>query len=247
MKLKSAFGTALCAAAALTAFDAKANPPAEDLILCFEATGGTGASTDLEVDLGNYGSPLLSVNVASALASTFGSNWDSDGDVEWAVVGVNSSTVPLSDGIPADTLWLTANPGDGGQSGGTASQQHGPAAAALGIYSSFGQGTAVSGLGTSAITIGNTETDSFTNENDNSTEAILNEFSADEDVANGTTSMDLYECLPGSGGGTQNDVNTFTLASNGEFTAAVPEPSTWATVILGIGSLIAFGRRRLKA
>ena len=64
--------------------------------------------------------------------------------------------------------------------------------------------------------------------------------------ASSTTPVGLYAVNPAGVAGTHApEVGTFTLGSNGVLTfTAVPEPSTWASMIVGAASLLAFRRRR---
>jgi hypothetical protein len=62
------------------------------------------------------------------------------------------------------------------------------------------------------------------------------------------STLNLYEEKPSAnGGGSATDIGSFSLASDGDLTftpAAVPEPSTWASIISGVFLLGYFQRRR---
>lgn len=89
-----------------------------DLIMGFRATGGTGASKNLEVDLGNVtayasakGTITLSQLAAADLSSTYGANWSSriGKDLFWGVFGAtgNTNADKGPTGQPKATLWAT--------------------------------------------------------------------------------------------------------------------------------------------
>ena len=250
MKMTTALGTVLCAATVLMATNAaKAAFSADDLILNFEASAGTGSSTDLEIDLGNFSTSSFSpLSLGSLLSSTYGSSWDTDGDVSWEILGTNNNNQSLtpsgSPSLPGSTIFASTANGD--LLTQAISQQHPGAVDILSLYGAAG-GTAVSGF--NGVTIGTGQTDAFTYQyyTGDSNNALSNVIGNTEVLAAGTTSADLYEIQAQSNsstGGSVTDLNTFTLASNGQFTAAVPEPSTWATMIVGAASLLAFRRRR---
>jgi uncharacterized protein (TIGR03118 family) len=80
------------------------------------------------------------------------------------------------------------------------------------------------------------------------------EGSIDVDVGAGNTPGGLWSLVFG-GGGMDGDPNTlfFTDGINGETgglfgsLTAVPEPSTWAMMLLGFGGLVFFGARRRRS
>jgi hypothetical protein len=57
--------------------------------------------------------------------------------------------------------------------------------------------------------------------------------------------LDLYELQPSSTSASATLLGDFTLSNSGQlnFTAAVPEPSTYATIMLGAAVLLFFHRR----
>ena len=97
---------------------------AGDLILGFTATGGQGADTNLEVNLGPasnfYGAAAGSVTVLSRLSvedlkSTYGDDWATRSDLFWGVVGTTGAAAVGS--APARTIWASrAEPAAGTQS-----------------------------------------------------------------------------------------------------------------------------------
>jgi hypothetical protein len=99
---------------------------AGDLLLGFRATGGTGSTSNLIVNLGQADtiyrdatSSIASIiNIGTELTNTYGAGWDTRSDLFWGVVGVRTaSTLGVSvDGDPGRTNYLSAaqtsyNPG----------------------------------------------------------------------------------------------------------------------------------------
>jgi uncharacterized repeat protein (TIGR02543 family) len=112
--------TLICsAAAALTASVASAapwGPPVSgDLILGFQATGGTGQSTNVFYNLGSVGTikanpnPGFIVNLNAELTAAFGSNWYTRTDVYFGAYGQlsGSSSGTDANGDPNRTAYLT--------------------------------------------------------------------------------------------------------------------------------------------
>lgn len=255
MKLNLTCGAVLCAAVAMTAPKAGAVTAADDtLLLCFRATAGTGSQTDLYVDLGtvsNYGpNEATTFNLNADLSAIYGSSWNTDPDLFWAVIATNGNSA--SDGLPANTVFVTApdsttfpngNPSDPS----TTSLQSPWRGAIENVYGQFNVGTpgvnpdATSGLSSTSTSYSQEYANAFSTDFDQAIEQSGN-------VGAGSDSSDLWELYPGSAANQQQiDINTYTLNSNGVFTAAVPEPSTWASVILGATCLLAFRRRRAQA
>ena len=101
----------LLAGLAATVNTARAQNPG-DLILGFQASAGTGAATNVEIDLGaasNYevaGAGTYNIaNLISDLTSTYGS-WTSDSNLSFAIVGSNTYTGTDASG-PKRSMWLS--------------------------------------------------------------------------------------------------------------------------------------------
>jgi len=118
MKTKFIFVPLLAlAGGAVTATAGTVTASVDDLILGFANSSGTGASTNLEIDLGSVsnfynvsGTVQLSGLVAADLASTYGSNWNTLNTLTWGVAGStggSAQTLPNTLNIPKDTLWGT--------------------------------------------------------------------------------------------------------------------------------------------
>ena len=102
---------------AITATAQTVTAAVDDLILGFANSSGTGASTNLEIDLGSVsnfysvsGTEQLSGLVAADLVSTYGANWNTLATLTWGVAGStggSAQTLPNTLSIPKDTLWGT--------------------------------------------------------------------------------------------------------------------------------------------
>ena len=247
-----------------------------DLILGFYATGGTGAATNLEVDLGSVSQfynvsgtlalPGLSV---SDLSATYGANWFNRTDLFWGVVGTTGAATGTTIGgntIAAKTLWggraestlgLQSTP----WSAGSTFAQQGPANTIATMYTgalgSLNGATATANSATAAL-IDNTLAGSWSKQ-EGSTASAFGFFNPKSLFDNGTPGnggvvTDLYELQPGSGAGSY--VGSFALNANGlafsgsaagAGAAAVPEPSTYAA-LMGVAALgVAAIRRRKKS
>jgi hypothetical protein len=248
MKLKLTCGAAICAAAAMTgSLSAAQTATDNDLLLCFQATQGTGSTTNLYVNLGNFNTPDLSLNLNSDLTAIYGSNWNTDQYLTWSVLGTTGGVA--GGGYPANTTFVTApDPANNPSDPGTTSYQSEERSLIETLYSTYNQATA--GNLSNSTSGSNTTSNSYTGEFGALTGANGFDQTIEQtgDVGNGSASADLWELYPGSVANQQQiDLNTFTLNGNGTFTAAVPEPSTWATMIAGVVSLLAFRRRRAQA
>lgn len=236
---------------------AVATPNAGDLFLGFRAGGGQGASVSYLVNIGNDltyrnaapGSAfdvLGAGNIGADLIATYGSNWNTRGDLFWGVFGTRSSvnsTVYASreqDPIGAVTASWTSldSTGRNGTSGAITS-----VISEVGGYTG-GEATANSAVGTiqtnsgaassynrQVATVGTTDFGS------------LSQWSSIEgDFGSGTagTALDLYRL--GSAGVSR--VGTFSLNNAGtlHFAAAVPEPGT--AFLSGVAAIAGLTRRR---
>jgi hypothetical protein len=226
-----------------------------DLILAFEIPdqngGATGGQENLEVDLGSYASLYSAagglngtVNLGSFLSladltTTYGSGWNTTngGDaVDWTVFGTNTSTYEL---------WTTDTHKPQNDSAGdlqSTSGEMGP------IYSDMNGKTSTANSNYAYVTNSQSDSQSFTQDNGVGVNNWGDNYGdIPSSVLQATTNTGeflLYDVQPGAPGNAKA-VGEFQLASNGNLTfTAVPEPSTWASIILGAFSLLAFGRRR---
>jgi uncharacterized repeat protein (TIGR02543 family) len=137
--LLSAAGIAL----SLTAASAAPWPPAKgDLILGVQATGGTGATTNVFFNLGpahtirDTPSPGLAVNLDAELVAAFGAGWSARTDLYFGVIANRSNATPSGlgsvapeNGDPARTIYVSR----GAATAGTAPAWSGFSVSALGI------------------------------------------------------------------------------------------------------------------
>jgi hypothetical protein len=271
MKTKLWYTAALAAAGlALSPGSVRANVPVSssygDLILGFEANG---SADDLEVNLGSYTQFL---DATAPFTVTFGINpntsatvtnlnsdlgifgasgaWASNTSLLWGVVGVES-TLPSINGYD---VFLTQDPALGTTlDDQAATTTRGWAtdikavdgASGLGAYANDGDSTEAADIGTSAA-------NSWTDYADYGTSGfgtgkIVEQANGDSAIG----SLNLYEVAPnGSTSTPATDVGSFTLNSSGGLTftpAAVPEPSTWVSLIGGTLFLAFFRRRSLAS
>ncbi len=247
-----------------------------DLVLGFYATGGTGATTNVEVNLGNVsqfygvtGSVGLSGFKTADVVSAYGSNWFNRTDLFWGVVGTTGSAVGTtinSSSIAAKTLWggraeLTLGLQSTPWNRGSTFAQQGPANTIATLYSgAIGSlNGATAGTSTTAALIDSTLNGSWSKQEGTNASAFgyFNPKSLFDNSTpgNGGVVTDLYELQPGSGAGTylgSFSLNASGLSYSGDVgsaaTAAIPEPSTYAAIVgaLALG-FVALRRRNLRA
>lgn len=231
------------------------NTGAGDIILDFTQTSGTA---NLEVDLGQVtqfvsggadatGSPVtLSLLSTTDLSNAYGSSWNSLSDqVFWSLVGTSQTDHGLGN-IGIHTLFGSAANNSAtplSDSGSQVTESNN----ILNLMGALGSATATANSTESALlSSGNSlsyngESGINTSQNDF---FGVTEFASDfQNQTNGTSTSALYEIAPGSTSST--DLGNFALSSSGlTFTSAsaVPEPSTWAALLLGAATL--FGLRR---
>ncbi|HEY9156141.1 MAG TPA: PEP-CTERM sorting domain-containing protein [Opitutaceae bacterium] len=236
-----------------------------DLILGFNATGGTGAGTNLEIDLGAISNFELgtasgttdivnlldssAVGVGNTLDSLYGSNWATRSDLTWGVAGtVGNVTSTGPNGEPAKTLWLSAAADGSALDGNSSSTPLLGTANALAGGASQKINTIYANFPGSATTIANTTPGSWTVQEGTGSK-VWNSVYARSQFENNTNiagnngnyvASDLYDIAP-----TLNQagsfLGTFAINNSGEVTftaagAAIPEPTTYAAFI-GLGAL----------
>ena len=160
MNTKSMTVAALLAGA--LAVSAHASPGPGDLVLGFQATGGTGATTNLEVDLGtiaDYSATLAPgtyniANLNTDLTSTYGT-WTSDANLSFAVVGSNNFGGGNNAGFPHRSIWASAYPYPATPYVDIASSGNSSANGTITpLYSAFGSGTALGDIDGSMVSLG---------------------------------------------------------------------------------------------
>jgi len=231
----------LLAALAFAGFAAMNNASAQsayvdgDALLVFRASGGTGASKNIQIDLGNFSSKSFSsINLdlssaSSILGLTYGSGWYSRNDISWGFIGANSAdfsaTLGIKSGYSAPAISL----------GDLNTVQMGVDNIRLaGAMGNAGQGT-VNGYAYSIYDTSNSG--SFTAADDGGFGTV---FSGTITAGiNQYSTLDLYQY------GTDLDAfvslspvmtGSASIASGVISVQAVPEPSTYA--LFGFGALI---------
>jgi hypothetical protein len=214
-----------------------------DLILGFRASGGQGAGTNLEVNIGHasaYTNPSSSSFAVSGLSvldlvSTYGANWNTRSDLSWGIVGTTGTDIVGS--APARTIWASNAEGVPGtpSSAWTRSSASGlqNASNAISTMYSGPSGALSSGIATANSSVSsfidNTLGGSWTVQDDltsgvsfrrfNPTvTGALNTIPATPAVYDGTrgyTVLDLWEIRPGTSGDPGTLVGAFGLSSDG--------------------------------
>ena len=260
--------------AGITAFASQASATtyvAGDLLLGFRASGGTGASSNLIVNLGQADtvyrdatSNILSVvDIGTLLTATYGAGWDTRNDLFWGVVGVRSPAASGAavDGDPVRTSYATAAqtgtlvPGESGHSTPW-SVATGTTRASIAVaidsmatnYNNFS--AAVTNTAVMPNNVGNTWST-----NNNGVNSFGLPGTVEGSFANGAsgTALDLYRILNTTSGASPTGTvgvgsweGTFTISDTGVVgfsVTAVPEPSRALLAGLGLAG-IAFRRRR---
>ena len=261
--------------AGITAFASQASATtyvAGDLLLGFRASGGTGASSNLIVNLGQADtvyrdatSNILSVvDIGTLLTSTYGAGWDTRADLFWGVVGVRSSAPSGAavDGDPVRTIYATAAqtgtpvPGESGNStpwnvsGGTTR-----ATIASNIVGFAGNFDAASAAVTNTAVMPNNVGSTWSTQN-NGTNSFGFAGVVEDNFGGGAAgaALDLYRILNTNTGASPTNPTvglgvwegTFTISDTGVVgfsVTSVPEPSRALLAGLGLAG-IAFRRRR---
>jgi hypothetical protein len=237
-----------------------------DLFLGFRASGGTGATQDVLVDIGQASTFLtasapisLSLgDLQSKLASTFGANWNTRSDLFFSVSGTNLSTdtantlyATIAQAVPGSepTTWLR-------RSGSAQSSTNSLMTGMANQYNNYSATVA-----NPAVIQNTTDANSYASFQPGGANAgpapgasfaVYNP-TIEGTFANGTSgvTLDVVRLLPST---TQNqhgvDIGDFTIdnSANVIFTPdsfeAVPEPSTIACAAMGTLVLLLRLRRR---
>lgn len=240
---------ALVAAAPAVSSAATITASFGDLILGFQASSGTGAATNLEVDLGSIaqfsGQPAGTTFTIGGLSvqdliAVFGSDWNTRDDLTWGIAGTTGSTQSLSVNgttVAAKTLWgskaeTTAGVQSTPWNRGTTFAQQGPANTISSLYTGPTgslNGKTSTGNSLTAAALDNTVAGSWTQQEGASAAAFgyFNPAGTFNNGVNFSTIVgtfavsDLYQLQPGSGAATY--VGSFGLTSAGllEFSNSV--------------------------
>jgi len=265
--MKKLLPTALLAlaSAALIATSAEAQTVTAafpDVILGFAATGGSGAATNLEVDLGNVsqfynatpGSTTTLTRLSPAdLAAIYGAGWASRSDLTFGLFATDGNLAGTTDGhAPKDTNWLS----DPETTPGTLATPLTRLSAGANAVAITTMGSVVQFLNGSPSTANSAESTAYPNAAGNGSYTGEEDFggtgtfwrsyhvspddAVDNIVPGGPAISDFYELQPGT-----NQAGTllgkFELFQNGtlEFVATpVPEPSSIGLIGVGFLSLV---------
>jgi hypothetical protein len=246
------------------------NASTGDLLLGFNEAG---SSNDYVIDIGSASNFLgksvgtsFTVSNLQGLATdlstvAFNSSWASNSQtnlVQWGVVGFTTTSSQVA-GVAADSLFVTvgeATPGtlatnvpqqksSSNQKGVITNGANGLTSFVVNINDTDTQSTNVTN--TTAVTQPSTEDYSWVDGNP-ATNAFTTGLDIEQPEAGlhtGPTNseLDLYLLQPGSGNGTYE--GSFTLSNAGVLTfTVIPEPSTYAMVLMGFGIFIIFRRIR---
>ena len=219
-------------------------PANGDLYLGFQAAAGTGASTNLVIDLGNVSNiSSVNLNISTDLSAIYGSSWYSRTDLYYGVIG---DITPALNGDPNYTLYASVTSGGTPWTSASSSSQHGTANQINGMVAQLitDNGNAQFGTAANSILMATSEGGSWTAYNTYGTGAFGG-FPGGIETTTGSA-LDIYRLIPNAAGPNGTIAATLNLASNGTFSVvAVPEPSAYA--LFGLGALLmAFVLRRKK-
>ncbi len=250
--MKLNFKTLALLALAGMAFNASAATTAYSdgqLLLGFRATGGTGATKELVLNLGSY-TTLNASNIAALgsigtdLSATYGASWNTRADLFWGVIGINN-------GVSGDVFASAAQSPFGTHPGPYQNVGYFSNQAAVGLVQSVGQSYAGRTSGTNAKVAIETNTDS------NPWDLALRDLGGftsdfiDTSFSGGvaTNAIDLFRYLgaDAQAGNNAANVGAFTFNSSGQLAfaaSAVPEPGRASLLIIGIAGAVLRRRRQ---
>jgi hypothetical protein len=260
-----AAGCLIAGAAAAHAQSASITATSPQLIMGFEVaddTTGTGANSDIELDLGYTAASLVAAANANGgtlvlggtnfqtdlsandLGATYGADWatrtSGGGKLDWSIFGANDNT---------DQFWVTSptkfHLANSAQQAGFVDQVDF-------LYADLTGNTSTTHSNQDYIvTNASGDSTSYYNaitQNASTSNWGYAEFTGNTETTVGTTTaIPFYSAPVGSTSAYATQIGTFSLSNGGvlTFTAtAVPEPSTWASIVLGAAGLIAYRRRR---
>ncbi len=242
---------------------------AGDIFLGFRIDGGT---QDYLINIGQaslYKSPSASTftvpvgNIGADLSTVFGSNWNSNSAVHWAVMGTNTNTTTTTAGETGRTLYaskaeLTFGVQETPWNRGASGTQSGPASKLMGMAGTAGYqgGTATAN---SPVGVIQNVSDSASYASYQPGGTALNSggisfaywnptIEGDFGAGAGLAALDLFRMAPGSSSLSGEYLGTFTITNAGVLsfnTSPVPEPAS-LTLISALGLMIT-RRRRAKA
>lgn len=243
-----------------------------DLILGFRATGGTGGTTNVLLNLGNASIyrdatsqfTLSLGNVDADLDAIFGSNWNTRLDLNWSVSGTQftagngfTNRTLIASRAQAFPLGLLGSANSTPWNRGTLAT-HNPVAAKLAaLGGTFDDVSANQSESTNAAGFALIQTHAQNNSfeefmsggSQSSSGSSYSYFSGgiEGTFANGASgsALDLYVMASGVGAGTYE--GTFTISDNATITftpTGVPEPGSAMMLAMGLGALLTKRRRQ---
>ena len=266
MQIKSKHRLAMLVVAGISAAALPANAAtfvAGDLLLGFRASGGTGSSTNLVVNLGQadtvYRDATSSIsNIAdlgAILTSTYGSDWATRSDLSWGVVGVrtSSSLNSTADGDPQRTNYLSVAQGAPAPTISTSTARGDVATAIVDLGTVYAAAS-----GTSYALLDASSPNSWTEQVvTDSNFKLGSSIEASSATGIDDASLDLYRILHTTTGanptgtvGVGSLEGTFAIDSSGVVSfnvGAVPEPSRALLAAFGLAGLVLRRRRSAKA
>jgi hypothetical protein len=270
MKNKTLFKGMLAVTAASligTAAHATTSTLQGDLVLTVagdNSYSGTGSGDDLEFDLGSFtkfepggadftlgGTTTIAALNTADIATVFGASWDAQTDLVWDAAATNYTDTVDYPGLPENTVFGTQNRTTHTGSGDPAGTAQGPAGLINDMVSGLNGQSQVfnssSLLSSDAAVLATSDGSSFNGDSGNAspyfgTSSDLNTHFTQ--ATNGTTVDYLYEYQPGTVG---TELGYFTLSNSNLTYTAVPEPSTWASLVIGAAALIGIRFRRRRA
>jgi hypothetical protein len=229
-----------------------------DLILGFQATEGTGAGLNLEVDLGSVSNFYNGANngltlpglVVQDLINTYGANWGSRTDLFWGAAATDGNAQADPNGKLASTLWATGVPGNAVPDVGTSGLQSPAATKIGGVYQGYVgslNGATSTANSSAAAAIANSASGSWSVQESSGNSFGFFSPKIDGQVSSQDT-LNLYELQPSTTfpRPAATDIGSLVLSSGGVSFEAVPEPASWVLVAGGLG-LLGMLRRPRKA
>jgi hypothetical protein len=227
----------------------------------FLSLASTPGTTNLTADDPAYGGSLG--NIGADLTNVFGSGWATNSvtlgnNVQWGVFGETGKTVSGVTGVPVDTVFLTLGETTPGL-GSTAPTEYSSSVQSGWNTPFIGFTATVSGSETansdyasiSSATAGDSWSTNDPSYNAFTTGLDIEQPGSGTDIGPTNSELDLYELVPTNKGGSGEGelLGDFTLNSSGDLSftsAAVPEPSTYASAGLGAALLLLFRRKLQK-
>lgn len=236
-------------------------PANSDIVLGFTASGGSGAATHIEIDVGSASSFLgLSSgsyslgNFNASLSGVYGSDWatSSTTSLIWGAIGATGNGGSNISGVADKTIWASSVQNSGGTSTAWTRKQayaySTPNSNVTGVYNGFGNGSSLSETGTTtalgttinAVQTGTSTLGSWSSQGASTLFAMSTFATGVTFQGSVGSNLDLYQNSPiGSGTAPSSLLGYFALSSTGDLSfnvTPVPEPSTYAA-ILGLAAL----------